>query len=176
LGGENPHEIVEYVWDSPKLNAFCVISSVKVYGPFFFAEPTVTGISYLYMLENYLMPKLQQDMERYFIFQQDMAPPHFHDEVTSYLNRTVVAWIGRGGTIAWPSRSPDLTSLGFSVWGYVKDKVFVPPPPASLEKLWARITAAVATIDVDTIHRIWDEIAYRWDICRMTREKHIQHL
>jgi len=28
---------------------------------------------------------------------------------TSYLNRTVVACVGRGGTIAWPPRSPDLT-------------------------------------------------------------------
>jgi hypothetical protein len=86
------------------------------------------------------------------------------------------AWIGRGGTIAWPPRSPDLTSLGFSVWVYVKDKVFVPPPPASMEELRARITEAVATIDLDMIHRIWDDIAYRWDICRVTREKEIHNL
>ena len=26
-----------------------------------------------------------------------------------------VDWIGRGGTIAWPPRSPDLTPLDFSV-------------------------------------------------------------
>jgi len=48
---------------------------VKVYGPFFFVEPTVTGISYLDMLENYLMSQLQQDMDRDVIFQQDEAPP-----------------------------------------------------------------------------------------------------
>jgi hypothetical protein len=29
------------------------------------------------------------------------------------INRTLVAWIGRGGTIAWPPRSPDLTPLNF---------------------------------------------------------------
>jgi len=51
-GRENPHEIVEYVWDSPKLNVFRVVSSAKMYGPFFFAEPTATGISYLDMLET----------------------------------------------------------------------------------------------------------------------------
>ena len=68
-GRENPHNIVEYVWDSPKLN-FCFVSSVKVYGPFFFAEPNVTVISYLDMFENYLMPQLQQDMGRNFIFQR----------------------------------------------------------------------------------------------------------
>ena len=99
-------------------------------------------------------------MDRDSIFQQDGAPPHFHREVTSYYNRTVVAWIGRGGTIAWPPRSPYLTSLDFSVWGCVKDKVFVSPLPASLEELRTRTTEAVATTDVDMIHRVWDEVAY----------------
>jgi hypothetical protein len=97
-------------------------------------------------------------------------------EVSTYLNRTVVAWIGRGGTIALPPRSPDLTPPDFSVWGYVKDKVIVPPLPASLEELRARITEAVATIDAGMIHRIWDEIAYRWDIFRVTRENQIEYL
>jgi hypothetical protein len=26
------------------------------------------------------------------------------------------------------------------------------------------------------INSIWDEIFYRWDICRVTRENHIEHL
>jgi len=90
---------------------------VKVYGPLFFTEPTVTGISYLDMLENYIMPKEQQDMDRDFIFQQGGAPPHFHCRVTSYLNCTVVAQIGHGGTIAWPPQSPDLNTLGLFVVG-----------------------------------------------------------
>jgi hypothetical protein len=68
---------------------------------------------------------------------------------------------GVGGTIAWPSGSPDLTLLYFSVWAYVQDKdmVFDPPLPKSLEELQARVTESVATTDADMIHRIWDEIA-----------------
>jgi len=146
---ENPHETVEHVRDSPNLNVFCAVSSVKVYGPFLFAD---------------------------FIFPQDGATPHFNREVTSYVNRTVVAWIGRGRKMSWPPRSPDLTSLVFSVWGYFKDKSFVPPLPASLEEMRARITEGVATIDADKFYRIWDEIAYRWDICLVTRENHIESL
>ena len=82
----------------------------------------------------------------------------------------MVAWIGRGGTIAWPSRSPDVTTLDFSVWGYVKNKIFVPHLPASLEELRARITETVAIMYVDIIHRIWDEIANRCDLPRDTRK------
>jgi len=124
------------------------------------------------MLENYLMSQLRQDMDRGYICQQDGAAPHFHCETTSYLNRTAVAWIGRGGTIAWPLRSPDLAPLDFSVWEYDEEKGFVPPFPASWEKLSARITGAVATIDEDKIDGIWKEIAYKWDICCVTRGNH----
>jgi len=92
-------------------------------------------------------------MDRDFIFQQDGAPPHFHREVTSYLNHTVVAGIGRGGMIASPPLSPDSTHLDFSVWGHNKDKVCVPPLPASLEELQAQITEAVVTINANMIHR-----------------------
>ena len=44
-GTENPHATIEYVRDSPEVNVFCAVSSCKVYGPFFFAEPSVTGIN-----------------------------------------------------------------------------------------------------------------------------------
>ena len=46
-GSENPHAYVEHQRDSPKFNVFCAISSQKVYSPFFFAEETVTGMTYV---------------------------------------------------------------------------------------------------------------------------------
>ena len=49
-GSENPRAYVEHQRDSPKVNVFCAISTQKVYGPFFFAEETVTGMTYLDML------------------------------------------------------------------------------------------------------------------------------
>ena len=50
-GSDNPHAYVDHQRDSPKINVFCAISSQKVYGPFFFAEETVTGMTYLDMLQ-----------------------------------------------------------------------------------------------------------------------------
>ncbi|PSN54312.1 hypothetical protein C0J52_11055 [Blattella germanica] len=67
----------------PKINVFCAISLEMVYGPYFFAEDTVNGISYLDMLEFWLMQQLQTYPQ--IIFQQDGAPPHLHNEVRRYL-------------------------------------------------------------------------------------------
>jgi hypothetical protein len=59
------------------------------------------------------------------------------------------------------------------VWGYVKDEVLVPPLPASLEELQARMTEAVATIGADMFHWIWDEIALQMGhLPRDTRKPH----
>jgi len=79
-GSENPHDYVEHR-DSPKVHVFCAVSSQKVYSPFFFAEETMT---YLYMLQLWLVPQLQNIPT--FIFQQDESPAHFHCEVRQYLN------------------------------------------------------------------------------------------
>ncbi|PSN39759.1 hypothetical protein C0J52_26800 [Blattella germanica] len=68
--------IVEHVRDSPKCNFFCALSNKKVYGPFFFAEATVNGHSYLSDVSN-------------FVFQQDGAPPHFHNDVREYLDENL---------------------------------------------------------------------------------------
>ncbi len=33
-------------------------------------------------------------------------------------------WIGRGGSISWAPRSPDMTPLDFFLWGYIKNNVY----------------------------------------------------
>jgi hypothetical protein len=81
-GSENPHAYVEHQRDSPKV--FCAISSQKVYGPFLFAEETITGMTHLEMLQLWLTPQLQNIPT--FIFQQDGRPARFHCEVRQYLN------------------------------------------------------------------------------------------
>jgi hypothetical protein len=75
----------------------------------------------------------------------------------------------------WPPRSPDLTPCVF-LWGYVKDKVFVPPVPVTSDDLKQRITTAAAGVDEDKLTRVWQEFDYRIDICRMTKGAHIEYL
>jgi hypothetical protein len=64
-------------------------------------------------------------VHKHFIFQQDGAPPHFHRNVTTFLDETFPGRVGRGGPTVWPPRSPDLTPLDFFEWGlFIKDVVY----------------------------------------------------
>ena len=76
----------------------------------------------------------------------------------------------------WPARSPDLTPCDYFLWGYVKDKVFVPPQPVSIPDLKNRITAAVETITSDLLSRVWQELDYRLYVCRVTKGAYFEHL
>jgi hypothetical protein len=120
-GAEKPQQIRQHARDSPKVNCWCAVLRDRVIGPFFFAERTVTAITYLDILENYAIPQLQQAEEEWgheLRFQQDGAPPHWGLIVRECLDRVFPGrWIGRGGPVSWPPRSPDLTPPDFFLWG-----------------------------------------------------------
>ena len=54
-------------------------------------------------------------------------------------------------------------------------KVFVTPLPRDLADLKARIIATVKNIDAPMLTRVWQELEYRIDVCRVTRGAHIEH-
>jgi hypothetical protein len=60
--------------------------------------------------------------------------------------------------------------------GFVKDTVFVPLLPADLQNLRNRIIAAMALVDRDILTRVWNEMDYRKDVCRISKGGHIEHL
>ncbi|GFW94435.1 uncharacterized protein TNCV_2701561 [Trichonephila clavipes] len=179
---ENPHEVLESQRDSPKLNVFCAVSRWQVYGPFVFRERTVTGSAYLDALQLWLFPQLKQSEPDNFIWQQDGAPPHWHLSVRYWLNITVLdQWIFRKGPndkacFTWPPRSPDLTPCDLYLWGFIKDCEYVPPLPGHLPGLRHRIESVVARITLDTLNKVWDELTYRFDVCRGMNGSHIEHL
>ena len=73
------------------------------------------------MLENWLMPQLNEDSNDY-IFQHDGSLAHYKD-VRGYLNRNLPQrWIGRtvnedDALMWWPPWSLDLTPCNFFFWG-----------------------------------------------------------
>lgn len=46
----------------------------------------------------------------------------------------------------------------------------------NLPELLARIINAFAQIDRNMLHRVWDAVDYRVDVCRITREPRIELL
>jgi hypothetical protein len=48
--------------------------------------------------------------------------------------------------------------------------------PRDLPQLRRRIVGAVAAIDRHILQRVWQELDYRIDICRVTNVGHIEHL
>jgi hypothetical protein len=111
-GTENPRATLQHERDSPKVNVFCAITNRSVFGPFFFAETTVTECTD--MLSEWMLPQLEEVPD--FILQQDGAPPHWIGHVRDHLNDHLPQrWICRAGPndvplMFWPPRSPNLTN------------------------------------------------------------------
>jgi len=76
----------------------------------------------------------------------------------------------------WPPLSPNVTLCDFFLWEFVKDTVFVPPLPANLKVLRSHITAAVALVVRDMLTRVWNEMDYRINVCRITKGGQIEQL
>ena len=88
----------------------------------------MTGQNYLNFRQNEL-PKQLEDVPLVtriaVYFQHDGAPSHYTRHVMKNLNDTFPnRWIGRGSTINWPPRSPDLTPLDFCLWGLMKSELY----------------------------------------------------
>jgi hypothetical protein len=73
---------------------------------------------------------------------------------------------------AWPPRSPDLTPCDFFLWGYIKDNVYVPPLPTTLDELTERINS----VDRDMLQLVWEEFSYRLDVVRAAGGGHIERV
>jgi hypothetical protein len=63
----------------------------------------------------------------------------------------------------WPPRTPDITPLDFSFWGYVKSTVFQ-TPVNGLDDIKTRIQNAISAIPADMLHKTLQKLEYRLDI------------
>jgi len=96
------------------VKVWCGVLGNRLIGPFVF-DNNLTGKTYEAFLRNEL-PGLLEDIplliRSKMYFQHDGDPPHYTRHVRDYLNESFPKrWLGRGGPVAWPPRSPDLTPL-----------------------------------------------------------------
>ena len=92
----NPKVVMQHELNLPGVTVWCGISSAGIIGPYFF-ENTVTGNSYVDMLQNWLLPQLYNTHQQWF--QQDGAAAHYSNVDKNWLNENFTnLWIGRPGT------------------------------------------------------------------------------
>jgi len=106
---------------------WCGLLGNKLIGPFVF-DSNLKGNTYEVFLRN-VLPGLLEDIplmiRSQMYFQHVGAPPHYTGHVMDYLNEFFPnRWLGRGGPVAWPPRSPDLTPLDYYLWGHMKTLVY----------------------------------------------------
>ena len=86
---DNPTWITEAPLQSDKVVVWVALSKDGLIGPYFFPDKTVTGASYLSMLNDFFLPRIvdKPNLEEIH-FMQDGAPPHFAKQVRAWLDQT----------------------------------------------------------------------------------------
>lgn len=121
---------IHFTYHPEKINVWLGIVEGQFVGPLFIYG-NINADEYRWMLEHLIIPGVQlaSNYFRQIWVQQDGAPPHYGRYVRTYLNDIFPnRWMGRRGAIEWPARSPDLSPLGYFVWGHIKDNVYKPKP------------------------------------------------
>lgn len=130
------------------LNVWAGIIGDHLLGPFFLPQ-TLNGDNYLHFLQNDLPNLLENvplEIRGNMYFMHDGAPAHFRITVREHLNNVYGdKWIGRGGPVSWPARSPDCNPLDYFLWGYIKSLVYQTAVP-DIATLRDRIVAAFETV------------------------------
>ena len=114
-----------------------------------------------------------EETERYCWFQQDGAPCHTSASTMECLKDFF------GDRIIskdlWPPRSPDLTSLDFFLWGYLKDRVYK-NTPTTLNQLKRNIEYEISLIGRETLIKVSKNMIKRVKMCKEQNGNHFQHL
>lgn len=176
---ENPHWLRQVEHQRPwSVNVWCGIIGNKLIGPYFI-EGNSNGIKYRNFLEQELPVLLEGvtlDVRQSMWFQHDGCPAHYSIAAREVLDRDYNGrWIGRGGPINWPARSPDLTSPDFFLWGYLKDKVYQ-QVPTTRENMIERIRNACAQIPADMLLSCVQSFEERINKCIEVQGEHFEHL
>lgn len=179
--GQNPHVSRRHAFQNRfSVNVWAGIINSCIIGPFFIEE-RLTGERYLRLLETSVEEQLQNVPESYqseLYYQHDGAPAHYQRDVRAFLDRKFgERWIGRGGPVAWPARSPDLTPLDFFLWGEVKRLVYE-QESESREQLKEKIITAFDTVKSRTfvLQNVKVNHRRRAELCVQRGGEHFEHL
>ena len=75
----------------------------------------------------------------------------------------------------WPARSPDLSSLDYFLWGYVKENVFK-MQPGDIEILKEIVQEVVSSIVQDVLRAVMANFEKRINLYMEQQGGHFEHL
>lgn len=178
---ENPHAIMETRHQVRfSLNIWVGILGDRLLGPVVLPN-RLTGVAYLNFLQNTLgdlLDDIPLRLRQQMWFQHDGAPAHFSVDVREHLHRTFdQRWIGRGGPVSWPARSPDLNPLDFFLWGYLKSLVYA-RPVNNIDELRQRVEQACHQIRANegVFGRVRRSLRRRCRACLEMQGGHFEHI
>lgn len=175
---ENPHAVRASSFQHEfSVNVWAGMIDDILIGPLVLPA-TMTGPRFLEFLKGQFFDALLELPLSYrnrMILQLDGAPAHFAVIVRDHLNERYSPWIGRGGPVAWPPRSPDLTPLDFFLWGTMKHRVYF-DVPNSREELISKIIATGNELreDREMIRRSTQHVAIRATACLHRNGDHFE--
>jgi hypothetical protein len=113
------------------LTVWAGVFNDNIIGPYF-VEERLTRESYLVILRE-MLPNIMNEVPLAYLqslyFQLNVVPPQELRAVRAYLSDEFGArWIGCGGPVPWPPRSPDLTPVNFYLWNEIRHRVYVSEP------------------------------------------------
>ena len=179
----NSHVVHQIPLHSPKVTVWCGFTASFINGPYFYkvgrnglTTCSVNSDRYANMLENFVIPELQQRNCIYSThFMQDGAPPHIGRRVKDVLHQhfTDDRVISRAFPMNWPPRSPDLNPCDFWLWGYLKSVVYQGHVP-DIPTLKERIMLHVRRINTDMLRATVEHLVYRMQLLEHQAGGHIE--
>jgi transposase len=123
----------------PKMMFWGCVSSASI-GSLTSVSGTVNAVQYINILEEFLLPELEESQWNEIRFMHDNAPCHKAALVTTFLSEK------RINVLNWPPYSPDLNPIE-NLFGIIKGKMEKLPPVRSLDEvgdivldMWKKIT------------------------------------
>jgi hypothetical protein len=134
----------------------------RVKGSLLYMQATLTGGIYLDMAGHFVYSQ-KEDLQPNF-YSHEKFPPYSVLHVSEILGINFpYRWIKCNKPIYRQQCLPDIASLHFVLWGYVKSCAYA-VRVLELSKLLASVRDLVASVTPDMLERTWQEAVNRFDI------------
>ena len=124
------------------------------------------------ILQNILLPWSQKHFKKkHWTFQQDSAPAHKANKTQQWCHNNLPDFISKGD---WPSYSPDLNPLDFSVWSILESRACT-KSLKNTKQLKSSLIKAWNSIDDTILRKIVDEFPKHLSQCIKQNGGHFEN-